>query len=188
MDNPPAKFTAIEAGGLSVAVESGWHIASLRYFDRAGSFAGAVREAIGLPLPEPLRAVEAKSASGDGRFILAWRSPTETLLLSKSRAAYTELERRLAADLEGCMVAQTGGVSLIRVQGARAGELLHGLAAATAIPDVGAALNGRFAEVHVLAACIQSGEFLLLVERVYARHLLDWMAVTAADFAAPKLV
>jgi hypothetical protein len=33
----------------------------------------------------------------------------------------------------------------------------------------------------VLTACLVSGEVLLLVERVYANHLLEWIGATAAD-------
>jgi sarcosine oxidase gamma subunit len=172
----------VEAPGLRVSVESGWQIASLRYFDRRGSFAGAVREAVGRPLPEPLRAIQSAGPADNDHFALAWRSPTETLLLCQSRVAFTELEQRLADKPDGCMVDQTGGVSVIRMRGPRVRELLLRLGASTAIPRLGEALSGRCAEVHVLTACIQEGEFLSLVERVYAAHLLEWIRVTAADF------
>lgn len=182
MDNPPVKFSAIEAGGLSVVVESGWQVASLRYFDRTGSFAGAVCEAVGRALPETLRAIEAQHPARDAHFVLAWRSPTETLLLCQSRIAFAELEQRLAGPVDGCMVDQTGGVCVIRLRGPRVRELLLRLGAATAIPSLGDALSSRCAEVLVLTACIQEGEFLSLVERVYAPHLIEWIRMTAADF------
>lgn len=183
MDNTPVKFSAIETNELSVAVESGWQIASLRYFDWAGSFAGAVREAVGRPLPEPLRATEAPRPESDGHFVLAWRSPTETLLLCQSRAAFALLEQRLAGRVDGCMVDQTGGVCVIRLRGPRVRELLLRLGAASAIPRLGEAFGGRCAEVHVLTACIQEDEFLSLVERVYTPHLLEWIRRTAADLS-----
>ncbi len=56
------------------------------------------------------------------------------------------------------------------------------MGAATAIPAPGEARSGRVAEVPVLTACVESGEFLMLVERVYADHLLGWMRATVADF------
>jgi hypothetical protein len=37
------------------------------------------------------------------------------------------------------------------------------------------------AELQVLTACLAPQEFLLLVERVYANHLLEWIGATAAD-------
>jgi hypothetical protein len=55
------------------------------------------------------------------------------------------------------------------------------LGAATAIPNLGEARSGRLAELQVLTACLVSGEVLLLVERVYANHLLEWIGATAAD-------
>jgi heterotetrameric sarcosine oxidase gamma subunit len=182
MDNPPAKSSAIGADGLSVSVVNGLQIASLRYFDRLGSFAGAVSEAVGRPLPEPLRAVEARHRTSDALFVLAWRSPTETLLMGESRVAFATLAQQLADQADGCMVDQTGGVSVIRMRGQRAPELLLRLGAQTAIPRLNGALSSRCAEVHVLTACIQEGEFICFVERVYAAHLLEWIRVTAADF------
>jgi hypothetical protein len=182
VDSPPAKIGAIEADGLSVAVLGGLQIASVRYFDRTGDFAAAVTEAVGRPLPEPLRAIEARHPAGDGRIVLAWRSPTETLLLCESSVAFADLERRLGGGTDGCMVVQTGGVSVIRLRGPRACELLLRLGAQSAIPRLGDALSGRCAEVSALTACIQDGEYLCFVERVYATHVLEWIRVTAADF------
>ena len=83
---------------------------------------------------------------------------------------------------DGCMVDQTGGICVLRVQGVRAGDLLLRLGATTAVPDLGEARSGRLAELHVLTACVQAGEYLLLVERVYADHLIGWIRATAADF------
>jgi sarcosine oxidase gamma subunit len=182
MDNPPAKFEAIDSAGLSVTVQSGLQIASLRYFDRAGRFAGAVCEAVERPLPEPLRAVEARHSASGSQLALAWRCPTETVLLCESRVAFADLAQRLAGRTDGCMVDQTGGVCVIRLQGPRVREFLLRLGAQSAVPRLGDALSGRCAEVHVLTACIHEGTFLSLVERVYAAHLLEWIRVTAADF------
>jgi sarcosine oxidase gamma subunit len=172
----------VDAPGLYVGVESGWQIASLRYFERAGGFADAVREAVGRPLPEQLRAVQTVRPEDNVQWVLAWRNTSETLLLCQSRIAFAELEQHLAGKADGCMVDQTGGVSVIRMRGPRARELLLRLGASTAIPSLGEALSSRCAEVHVLTACIEEGEFLSLVERVYAAHLLEWIRVTAGDF------
>jgi sarcosine oxidase gamma subunit len=181
MDDRQGKPTAIEIDGLSVSADRDIQIASLRYFQYAGRFAAAVREAVGRALPEPLRAFQIGSAAQGSYVILAWRSPTETLLLSNDRAAFDELGRQLAAAPDGCMVNQTGGMGVLRVRGEKAGDLLLRLGAATAIPNLGEARSGRLAELQVLTACLVSGEFLLLVERVYANHLLEWIGATAAD-------
>ena len=179
MDDPLSKPTAVH--GLSVSADRDVQIASLRYFDSAGGFAAAVREAVGRPLPEPLHALKVGSAMQGPYAILAWRSPTETLLLTNDRAAFDELERQLAAAADGCMVNQTGGICVLRVQGLKAGDLLVRLGASTAIPNLGEARSGRLAELQVLTACVHAGEYLLLVERVYANHLLEWINATAAD-------
>jgi sarcosine oxidase gamma subunit len=153
----------------------------LRYFHHAGRFAAAVREAVGRPLPEPLRVIQVGSATQGPYVVLTWRSPTETLLLTNDRAAFDELERQLAAEADGCMVNQTGGISVLRMRGERAGDVLPRLGAATAIPNLGEARSGRLAELQVLTACVSPKEYLLLVERVYADHLLEWIHATAVD-------
>jgi sarcosine oxidase gamma subunit len=171
---------SIAIDGLSVTIELDQQIASLRYFSPTGQFAAGVRTWLGWSVAEPLRAGYGGSASG-AHFVLAWRSPTETLLLTRNGTAFSELAQRLAAETDGCLVEQTGGTRLLRVTGPRARDLLLRLGSATSIPEVGEARPGRFAELTLLAASIRGGEYLLLVERVYANHLLEWMSATAAD-------
>jgi heterotetrameric sarcosine oxidase gamma subunit len=182
MDNSGRKPIVVEIDGLSVIEERGLLAASLRYFDAADRFVAALRENAGRPLPEPLRAVQVGLATSAAHYILAWRSPTETLLLTKDPAAFAELELRLAAEVDGCMVDQTGGLSAFRVRGSKARDLLLRLGAVTSIPGLGEARSGRLAELQVMTVCVQAGEFLLLVERSYANHLLEWIGATAADF------
>jgi hypothetical protein len=68
------------------------------------------------------------------------------------------------------------------VRGLKARDLLARLGAVASIPDLGEARSSRLAELQVMTVCVQAGEFLLLVERVYAHHLLEWMGATVADF------
>jgi sarcosine oxidase gamma subunit len=186
MDNSRGTPAAIEVDGLSVSSVHGLQIASLRYFDSAGGFAHRVRETVGRPLPEPMRASLVDTTANGAQLILLWRGPTETILLCSDRVAFAEFERQLGAGAQGqghgCLVDQTGGICVLRVRGPKARDLLVRLGAATAIPGVGEARSGRLAELHVLTACLQAGEFLLLVEQVYANHLREWMDVTVADF------
>lgn len=182
MDNPRGQSTAVEIHGLSVVADRGVQIASLRYFDRTGRFAAVVCEAVGRALPEPLTAFQVGDATQGAYVILAWRSPTETLLLSNDRAAFDQLGGQLAAAADGCMVNQTGGICAHRVRGGKAGDLLLRLGGATAIPNLGEARSGRLAELQVLTAHLLPEEYLLLVERVYANHLLEWIRATVADF------
>lgn len=181
MDDFSADSWTIEADGLRIAARLGWHSASLRYFDANGAFAAAVREAIGQPLPPPLQALAFQPPGHGAQALLAWRSPTETLFLCSSKAAFAQAGRRLADAADGCMVDQTGGVSIVEVQGRRAFELLQRIGARAGIPGLGEARGSRMAEVQVLTACVQPGEYLLCVERVYADHLAGWARATAAD-------
>ena len=181
MDNSATGPSAIDIDGLRVAARRGWQVASLRYFDREGVFAAAVRECIGQGVPEPLQAIACRPAIDDAQVILAWRSPTETLFLCSDRAAFDEIEQRLAPAADGCMVDQSAGVSTLQVQGCRAVDLLQRMGAQTGIPGPGEARAARMAEVHVLTVCIQPGEYFLFVERAYAAHLAEWVRATAAD-------
>ena len=182
MDNSRGTASALVINGLRVETVDGFLVASLRHFDRTGSFAAAVTETLGQPLPQP-RCAALAGAVPDSQVILAWRSPTESLLCCNVPAAFAELEQRLAGAADGCMVDQTGGICMFRVQGERSRDLLQRLGATTAIPGLGEACGGRLAEVQVLTVCVQSGEFLLFIERVYADHLHEWMRTTAADFS-----
>jgi sarcosine oxidase gamma subunit len=188
MANSAAESSEVEVAGLCVRVQRQVEVASLRYFDTTDRFAATAREFLGEPMPAPLQALRVEAAPGSAvalggaPFILVWRSPTETLLLSYDPAAFAELDDRVASEVDGCMVVQTGGIRVLRVSGPKARDLLLRLGAASALPALGEARTGRLAELQVLTACVQAGEYLLLVERVYANHLLDWIRATVADF------
>jgi sarcosine oxidase gamma subunit len=181
MDSSPDAFQNIELDGLSVRVELGYQAASLRFFDVTTQFAVVVSETLGRPLAEPLRAVRIEQTSGGAYFILAWRSPTENLLLCSDRAAFFAFATKLSVASDGCLVDQSGGIRVIRVAGRRARDLLLRLGGSTALPELGEARTGRLAELSVQAVSVEKGEYLLLVERVYAPHLLAWINATAAD-------
>ncbi len=170
--------SVIEADGLSVSIDGDYLAASLRYFDWQGGFVAMLRNALGAALPEPLRAIQGVAPAP---FILIWRSPTETLLLSKDPPAFARLEAELAAAADGCMVNQTGGLCVVRIQGRRTDDLLTRLGAMSAIPRIGEACTGRFAELQATAVRVAADQVLLIVERVYADHLLEWIAVTVGD-------
>jgi sarcosine oxidase gamma subunit len=176
------------ADGLSVRWDHGLSVASLRYFDPAGSFEVEVSEVLGGPLPAPLRAhrcvlpAEKAGAAGSSEMMLAWRSPTETLLVTADAGCLSRVGRFAAARSDGCLVDQTGGILTLVVAGARAPDLLLRLGSTDAIPALGEARSSRLAELPVMSVCARSGEILLLVERVYARHLFGWIRETVADF------
>ena len=186
MDSSRGTAFALTIDGLRVQAVDGFQVASLRHFDPAGNFAAAVNDALGEPVPQPLRASRS-GAVPDAQVILAWRSPTETLLFCKAPAVFAALEQRLASAADGCMVDQTGGICVFRVQGERGRDLLQRLGATSAIPGLGEACAGRLAEVQVLTVCVQTGEFLLFIERAYADHLAEWIRATVEDYSHPGL-
>jgi heterotetrameric sarcosine oxidase gamma subunit len=170
----------IEILGLGIEALQEMHIASLRYFDSAGNFAGIVRQVLGTALPQAGQAVGAR-VTAPVLELLLWRSPTETWLVSADGGLIGTLSTALAAARDGCMVDQTGGISVLRLRGPRATDLLLRLGSTTSIPATGQSRTGRVAELTVTTLSIQAGETLLLVERAYADHLMAWMRATAAD-------
>lgn len=182
VDSLQELFDAIEVKGLSVRGIRRMQVASLRYFERGGRFAAMVEESVGRPLPEPLWACATQGAPGDEPLILAWRSPTETLLVGADATAFAHIGKSLGDAQDGCMVDQTGGLCAIRLCGERTGDLLRRLGSDEWILKAGDARAGRLADLHVMALCVQPGTVLLLVERVFVGHLVDWMVKTVADF------
>lgn len=171
----------LEAGGIAVRLEHGVTAGSLRYFDARGDFTGGLAAVLGGPIPAPQTAARHVFADGSD-VVLAWRSPTETLLICGDERRHAEIERYAAARTDGCFVDQTGGIVQLTVTGTRTAEMLSRLGSNSAVPQPGQAHTARFAELGVTALCLRPGEILLLVERVYSRHLLAWIRETLADF------
>ena len=168
----------VSADGLSVQHASGMRVALLRYFDAEGGFASHLSAVFGVALPGPGRAMPV-----DGKdLMLAWRGPRETVVLTSRAQRFEELERHAAGRTDGCLIEQTGGLQVLVLTGHRSQDLLARLGSTTAVPVAGESRAGRIAEVAVTALCVHAGEILLLVERVYTPHLMDWIRVTAADF------
>ena len=75
----------------------------------------------------------------------------------------------------------TGGVWICAINGNRAPDVLARLGSTSAIPAPGQARTGRIAELSVLSMSVRPGEILLLVEQVYALHLIAWLRETLRD-------
>ncbi len=180
LEPPPI---SIAAKDVQIEGMPALQVASLRYFDSNGGFASLVSEITSLALPAPLMVVHAAAnpAGAAGPTMLAWRSPTETLLLSADTVQFAALSERAAGAADGCMVDQTGGLCVLRAQGPNAGDLLLRLGSCESLPAIGEARSGRWAELTVLVACVEAGHYMLVVERVYMEHLLGWIRATAAD-------
>ena len=173
-------ISRIVSADLVACMEETMHVATLRYFTRDGLVADVVRGATGMPLPAALEARE------EAQLILAWRSPTETLCVTRSATRLAELGERLAACAEGCMVALTGGLRIVRLTGLGIADLLCRLGGTASAPAPGEAKRSRMADVPVLAISLHAGETLLVVDRVYLPHLLGWIRETLLDFGTSR--
>jgi hypothetical protein len=170
---------SVEAPGICVALDRRMYVASLRYFACDGPFAQVVRAAVGASLPDRLCATCGDPS--DAGSVMAWRSPTETILLCADEALLKKLEFDVAPLRDGCFVVQTGGARILRASGARVADLFARMGGQAVLPPLGGARRGRLAEIAVLAIQAQGDETLLVVERVYAEHLMDWIRITATD-------
>src|SRR5579864_9435158 len=180
MASPEAFVTGTGVAGLLLQLDESVAVASLRYFTRCGEFATRAARAAGAPLPDTGRAV----ASAGGRMILAWRSPTETLCLAQDALLLQALLSELGASSEGYAVTLTGGLTVLRLSGPRVAALIARLGGSAALPAAGQSRRSRLADVAVLAIGVPApaDDVLLLVDRAYAPHLLDWIRETVADF------
>ena len=176
----PTLSERIVSADLVACVEATMPVATLRYFERTGAFADSVRAATGVPLPEPLAACEVAEA----QLILAWRSPTETLCVTRSAGRLAQLTEQLASATDGCVVDLSGGTIILRLTGLRIADLLCRLGGTASVPAPGAAHRSRLADVPVLALSLRPGETLLAVDRAYLPHLLVWIRQTLLDFEA----
>jgi hypothetical protein len=177
MDEYPVTARIIGADVVA-CVEETMQVATLRYFSRESEVADAVRTETGMPLPAVLEAREA------AQLILAWRSPTETLCITRSTTRLSQLGASLAACTGGYLVELTGGLRIVRLTGLRIADLLCRLGGTASVPAPGEARRSRVADMPVLAISVRAGETLLVVDRVDLPHLLAWIRETLLDFAA----
>jgi hypothetical protein len=136
---------------------------------------------LGGPLPEQGRVV-CYSRESDAELVLAWRGPTETLLVTANGDAFAAVIRGIEQNTTaGCVVDQTGGFWAWCLSGPRAGDLLLRLGGNASVPSLYEARLSRLAEVPVLAMSLLADQIVLIVERIYSNHLMGWLRETAAD-------
>lgn len=185
-----AALAPISISGLEVSLEPDLVCGSLRYHEPAGAAASSVQALFNCPLPEPLAAIQSSSESGtNGRatVTLIWRGPTETLVLSPEPAVLARIQSAVAGLTDGCFIDQSGGYRVIRLAGSRVAAVFARLGNPDSMPAAGQARRSRLADVPVLSVHLAPDRFLLMVERVYAPHLFDWLRQTVLDLEDREL-
>lgn len=175
----------IQAVGLHVALRPQWQVASLRYFDACGDFAHLLLGMTGMTLPANLRALCSSADLQPEAVVLAWRSPTETLLITTAPNLIGTIQVAAASSTDGCIVDQRGGALVFGLSGESVPGLIARVGGQGACPAVGESLRTRMADVAVVAVRVLPEETLLIVERSYAPHLMAAIRVCAADLAIP---
>jgi hypothetical protein len=179
MDDLANILKPVKLQGLEASLDSDMHVAALRHFEFDNAFADAVLSTLGAPLPREGRV----ELTAHRKQVLAWRRPSEALLLSKDREPLRRLRAATAALDDGCIVDLTGGASVIRLVGTTRTILLSHLCGPDAVPIEGESRTGRWADLRVTAIGFAAGETWLVVERAYLPHLMDWIRVSASDFS-----
>jgi len=177
---------SIAATGIEVELNTQMQIGALRYCD-ATDVESALHLVSGSTVPGAGRAVLAVArpgteVRGGEDMLLLWRSPTETLIATASAAVLVAVAAQLTTATQACLVDQSGGIWVLRITGPRSRDLLVRLGSTSSVPRVGESLVGRLADLTVQSVCVREHEVLLLVERLYAEHLLGWIRATIADF------
>jgi sarcosine oxidase gamma subunit len=174
----------IQSAGLRVELQPRLQVASLRYFDASGTFAQVLHGITGMTLPGALRALCPEERTSES-IILAWRSPTETLMISAAETLIETLQSATATLTDGCIVDQRGGALVFRASGEAVADLFARLGGPGAAPSIGKSLRTRLADVAVLAVKVRPEGTLLIIERSYAPHLMAAIRISAADLSDP---
>ena len=111
--------------------------------------------------------------------MLAWRSPTETVLIARKGEVGAVLDE-LPPSSDGYALDMTGPFSLVTCCGPQIASVFARLGGPGTLPGVGEAKRGRIAEVPGLAICVREGECHILVEHYYGHHLNEWIRQGAA--------
>ncbi len=126
-------------------------VASLRYFEAHGAFARLLRDMTGVTLPDTSARVGSTADRRSDAIILAWRSPTETLMISSAPNFIETLQGAAATMTDGCIVDQRGGALVFSAGGESVTDLFARLGGHGACPALGESLRTRLADVAVSA-------------------------------------
>jgi|GEM_PF-1384877 len=181
MVDPNRSLEPVEGPGLRVSLDRDVRVAALRYFHPTGDFAARAADAAGMPLPTALKASASTTADHHTLVVLAWRSPTETILLCGSRSAFENIQRLCCSADDGCFIDQTGGLIVLHASGARFADLFSRIGNIVALPGAGESKRSLMADVPVLAVRQDGGDTYLILDRLYREHLMNWIRETAAD-------
>jgi Sarcosine oxidase, gamma subunit family len=174
-------FSPAEAVEIRTWGDRGLQVASLRYFDCDGEFARTVCQLVGAPLPKTCCATLASKNPGGTWAMLAWRSPTETLLLCDDAAMIQQLGVAVATLEDGCVVDQTGGACVLRARSAGFEDLLSRMAGQGTRPSLGKAKGCRLADVPMVVVQVERDEILLIVDRMYVEHIMAWIRISVVE-------
>ncbi|MBV9344558.1 MAG: hypothetical protein JO341_03240 [Gammaproteobacteria bacterium] len=163
--------------GLELGVREFQPAASLRYLSANGALAAAVQAATGQGLPAAGRLVAA------GACWLAWRSPTETIVVAEEPGPIERLVGAVGEQEDGCALELSGALAGISLAGPALAELICRLGGPAPGASPGEACRVRLADVAVLILCPRPQTVQLLIERPLCGHLLGWIRETVLDLA-----
>src|SRR5579871_5098058 len=102
MDNIVQSMQARNPRTLSISIKPSARLLSLRYLSVQADFVGRIQSSLACKLPGTLRACLEGQAGSDAGFVLAWRSPTETLLLAEAEGPFARCSE-ISSTADGCV-------------------------------------------------------------------------------------
>src|ERR1700728_4171735 len=180
-------LVATDALHLHIGLDETFYVGSLRHFESQGQFVHSVQTALITTLPTTLKATVGVADSSESLVALAWRSSTETLLLTDSESCFEQIAELSESGQDGCFVDQTHGLCVLRAGGEQLPDLFSRLGGNDLIPLLGDSKRGRLADVSVLVLKVQQKEILFVVDRTYVEHLVDWVQETVTDLHLPTV-
>ncbi len=87
----------------------------------------------------------------------------------------------MASCEDGCVVDQTGGAWVLRASGKRVADLLSRLGGQGTHPSLGQSKRCRLGDVAISVIRVEQDELLLVVDRMYAEHLMEWIRMSVCQ-------
>jgi hypothetical protein len=175
--------SSIESRHVHIQRDVSLSVASLRYFEAEGTLDHALASTVGAKRPPATRAATAPEADAGPADILAWRRPGELLYLTSSPIRFSRVRTAVGSTARSWFIDQSSGYWIIRVGGSRVADLYSRLGGQGALPGLGESCAARLADVPVLSIKVRKADSVMVVDRLYGPHLMQWMRETVEDFA-----
>ena len=177
----PGTYGAATPDGPGVTLSERRGLTLIHLAGRPGALTGALRQAIGLDLPEA-----PNTTAGGAEGAALWLAPGRWLVVS-AREEPHRLEQRLAAAVgaAGAATDVSSGRTVVRIDGACARDLLAKGCPLDLHPRAfkpGHCAQSLIAKVNALLHAVDEARIDLYVARGFGLYMWEWLTDAAAEF------